>query len=91
MKKFIIALMIGLCFTTYASQTFADSPYSISDSEIDKILKAKEIVREKVNHPDTLIFYEFFTKVSGNVVTLKFTCQNAFGVTETHVKDIRVD
>ena len=91
MKKFIIALMIGLCFTTYASQTFADSPYSISDSDIDKILKAKEIVREMVNYPETLVFYEFSTKVSGNTVTLKFTCQNAFGVPETHVKDIRVD
>ena len=91
MKRFIIALMIGFCFTAYVSETFADSPYSISDSDIDKILKAKEIVRGMVNYPDTLVFHEFSTKVSGNTVTLKFTVKNGFGVPETHIKDIRVD
>jgi hypothetical protein len=59
--------------------------------DIDKILKAKEIVRGMVNYPDTLVFHEFSTKVSGNTVTLKFTCKNAFGVPETHTMDIRVD
>jgi len=64
---------------------------AISDSDIDKILKAKDIVRSMVNYPDTLVFHEFYTKVSGNTVTLKFTCKNGFGVQETHIKDIRVD
>lgn len=91
MKKFIIALIIGLCSTSYINQTFANSPYSINDSDIDKILKAKDIVRSMVNYPDTLVFHEFYTKVSGNTVTLKFTCHNGFGVPETHVKNIRVD
>ena len=44
-----------------------------------------------VNYPDTLVFHEFSTKVSGNTVTLKFTVKNGFGVPETHIKDIRVD
>jgi len=44
-----------------------------------------------VNYPDTLVFHEFSTKVVGNTVTLKFTCKNAFGTPETHVKDIRVN
>lgn len=91
MKKFIVALMIGLCFSVYISQTFINSAYAISDTDIDKILKAKEIVRSMVNYPDTLVFHDFSTKVSGNTVTLKFTCKNGFGVPETHVKDIRVD
>ena len=91
MKKFIVALMIGLCFSGYISQTFINSAYAISDSDIDKILKAKDIVRSMVNYPDTLVFHEFYTKVSGNTVTLKFTCKNAFGTPETHVKDIRVN
>ena len=91
MKKFIVALMVGICFSGYAGQTFINSAYAISDSDIDKILKAKDIVRSMVNYPDTLVFHEFYTKVSGNTVTLKFTCKNAFGTPETHVKDIRVN
>lgn len=59
--------------------------------DIDKILKAKDIVRGMVNFPDTLVFHDLYTKVSGNTVTLKFTCKNAFGVPETHVKDIKVN
>jgi hypothetical protein len=64
---------------------------AIDDNEINKILKAKEIVRGMVNYPDTLVFHEFYTKVSGNTVTLKFTAKNAFGVPETHIKDIKVN
>lgn len=64
---------------------------AISDDEINKILKAKAIVKTMVNYPDTLVFHELYTKVKGNVVTLKFTCKNAYGVPETHVMDIRVD
>ena len=55
-----------------------------TDTKIDKILIAKERVRSIVNYPDTLSFHEFDTNVSGNTVTLKFTCKNAFGVPETH-------
>ena len=44
-----------------------------------------------VNYPDTLVFHEFYTKVSGNTVTLKFTAKNAFGTPETHIKDIKVN
>ena len=54
-------------------------------------MKAKDIVRGMVNYPDTLVFHEFSTKVSGNTVTLKFTAKNGFGVPETHVKDIKVN
>jgi hypothetical protein len=71
--------------------TFVINPPVAMADDIDKILKAKEIVRSMVNYPDTLVFHEFNTKVSGNTVTLKFTCKNAFGVPETHVKDIRVN
>jgi hypothetical protein len=60
-------------------------------NDVDKILKAKEIVRKMVNYPDTLVFHEFSTKVSGNTVTLKFTCKNGFGVPETHTMDIKVN
>jgi hypothetical protein len=44
-----------------------------------------------VNYPDTLVFFEFYTKVSGNTVTLKFTAKNAFGTPETFIKDIKVN
>jgi hypothetical protein len=64
---------------------------AISDADIMKILKAKEIVRGMVNYPDTLVFHDFYTKVSGNTVTLKFTAKNGFGVPETHIKDIKVN
>lgn len=86
MKSLILALAI---LPNYA--TVHSDPTLISDEEINKILKAKEIVRGMVNFPDTLVFHEFHTKVRGNTVTLKFTCKNAFGVPETHTKDIRVD
>jgi hypothetical protein len=74
-----------------ANSVYAADVVKISDDEINKILKAKEIVRGMVNFPDTLVFHDFSTKVSGNTVTLKFTAKNAFGVPETHTKDIKVN
>ena len=82
-------LTIAACGSIGAS-VYADV-VKIDDNEINKILKAKDIVRGMVNFPDTLVFHEFATKVSGNTVTLKFTAKNAFGVPETHVKDIKVN
>lgn len=86
-------LLFALLFggASYNNTVYSNSPQTISDSEIDKILKAKDIVRSMVNYPDTLVFHDLYTKVSGNTVTLKFTCKNGFGVPETHIKDIRVD
>lgn len=43
------------------------------------------------NYPDTLSFHEFDTSVSGNTVTLKFTCKNGFGVPQTQTMNIKVD
>jgi hypothetical protein len=62
-----------------------------TNSSIDKILVAKARVRNMVNYPDTLSFHEFDTNVSGNTVTLKFSCKNGFGVSETHTMNIIVD
>ena len=90
MKYVLILIVIG-SFCDFAPRVCNADPIKISNSDIDKILKAKDIVRGMVNYPDTLVFHEFSTKVSGNTVTLKFTCKNAFGVSETHTKDIRVD
>ena len=59
--------------------------------DIDKIIRAKEIVKAMVNYPDTLVFHNLYTKVNGNTVTLKFTCKNAFGVEETRTMDIKVN
>jgi hypothetical protein len=85
---FVFAMFLGSAATT---NVFANDPIAISDSDIDKILKAKDIVRGMVNYPDTLVFHDLYTKVSGNTVTLKFTAKNAFGVPETHTKDIKVN
>jgi hypothetical protein len=62
-----------------------------TNTDIDKILQAKAVVRTMVNYPDTLDFHDFSTSVNGNIVSLKFTCKNAFGVPETHISSIRVD
>jgi len=67
------------------------SPNAAVANDIDKILKAKDMVRNMVNYPDTLVFHEFYTVVKGSIVTLKFTCKNGFGVPETHIMDIMVD
>jgi hypothetical protein len=85
-----MSIILGLAAIGMVNNLIVNPPSVMAD-DIDKILKAKEIVRSMVNYPDTLVFHEFSTKVSGNTVTLKFTCKNAFGVPETHVKDIRVN
>lgn len=77
-KKLILILLLGI----YGCDT--------SNGEIDKILAAKSIVRSMVNYPDTLSFHEFDTVVSGNTVTLKFTCKNGFGVPSTQTMNIQV-
>lgn len=93
MKKFLGLIIISMSLFSGIDHFMVhpSSAMAISDGDIDKILKAKEIVRNMVNYPDTLVFHEFYTKVSGNVVTLKFTCKNAFNVPETHIMDIRVN
>ena len=88
MNCMVMAMMIGFVGDIMVRPNIA---MAIDDNEINKILKAKEIVRSMVNYPDTLVFFEFYTKVSGNTVTLKFTAKNAFGVPETHIKDIKVN
>jgi hypothetical protein len=90
MKKIFTAFVFAIAAFSIVKVYAADS-VKISDDEINKILKAKEIVRGMVNFPDTLVFHEFYTKVSGNTVTLKFTAKNAFGVPETHIKNIKVN
>ena len=87
MRYMVMAMMIGFMGDIMVRPNVA---MAIDDNEINKILKAKEIVRGMVNYPDTLVFFEFYTKVSGNTVTLKFTAKNGFGVPETFIKDIKV-
>lgn len=93
MKKFLGLVIISMAMFSGIDRFIVnpDSVMAISDEEINKILKAKDIVRAMVNYPDTLVFHDLSTKVSGNTVTLKFTCKNAYGVPETHVKDIKVN
>lgn len=93
MTKFIHAVMFTVVMTGFIGDIMVhpNVAIAIDDNEINKILKAKEIVRGMVNFPDTLVFHEFYTKVSGNTVTLKFTAKNAFGTPETHIKDIKVN
>lgn len=90
MTKFMRGMVIGLSLCGGICH-FVANPVVAVANDIDKILKAKDIVRSMVNFPDTLVFHEFHTVVKGNTVTLKFTCKNAFGVPETHVLDIKVD
>lgn len=61
-----------------------------SNSDVDKILRAKEIVRSQLNFPDTADFHEMKTMVNGNTVTLTVTAKNAFGVPSTHTFNINV-
>jgi len=89
LKKLISAFIIGIAICGI-SNSIIMNPASAVANDIDKILKAKDIVRNMVNYPDTLVFHEFHTKVIGNTVTLKFTCKNAFGTPETHTMDINV-
>jgi hypothetical protein len=90
MKKFISSFIIGLAICSMTNSIIVNPPVAIAD-DIDKILKAKDIVRGMVNYPDTLVFHDLYTKVNGNTVTLKFTCKNGFGVPETHIMDIKVN
>jgi hypothetical protein len=83
-------LLLLFAIAMPAAHAVAYDTVKISDEEINKILKAKDIVRGMVRNPDTLVFHELYTKVKGNVVTLKFTCKNDFGVAETHVLDVTV-
>lgn len=89
MTKFSAPLIFALSLC--GAFVSLNTPCVAVADDIDKIIKAKEIVKTIVNYPDTLVFHNLYTKVRGNTVTLKFTCKNAFGVEETHTMDIRVD
>lgn len=90
MTKFIRCIVLAMATVGFVGDIIVRPNVAVAD-DIDMILKAKEIVRNMVNYPDTLVFHNLYTQVKGNVVTLKFTCKNAFGVSETHTMDIRVD
>jgi len=89
MKKFICCVMLGLSVCGMINTII--SPNAAVANDIDKILKAKDMVRNMVNYPDTLVFHELYAVVKGSIVTLKFTCKNGFGVPETHIMDINVN
>lgn len=93
MNKFLRSFVLAVSFVGFIGDIIINPSVVVASvaDDIDKILKAKDIVRKMVNFPDTLVFHDLYTKVRGNTVTLKFTCKNAFGAPETHVKDIRVD
>ena len=76
----LIPLLVAIAICGMVNSVVINPP-SVMANDIDKILQAKEKVRQIVNYPDTLVFHEFSTKVVGNTVTLKFTCK----------KDMRVD
>lgn len=69
---------------------FAVAGCAVQNAEIEKIIFAKEVVRSRVNYPDTLDFHDMKTDVRGNTVSLTFTAKNAFGVPETHTMNINV-
>ena len=59
--------------------------------EVEKILKAKQIVLQRLNFPDTADFHDLSTEVRGDNVTLTVTAKNAFGVPSTHTFTIKVN
>ena len=83
-----LLLFIGVCLVIGSCNGGGGGS---SDAKIDKIIKAKAIVKGMVNYPDTLSFHNMSTSVSGNNVTLKFTAKNAFGVPSTYTKTITVN
>jgi hypothetical protein len=97
MNKFVVGLiavaLLGHFLTPSKNESFSRSNNmnQSHSSDIDKILIAKDRIRNIINYPDTLSFHEFDTKVSGDTVTLRFTCQNAFGVPETKTMNINVN
>lgn len=90
MKKFLTAFIFAVAICGISNSFIVNPTVAVAD-DIDKIIKAKDIVRKMVNYPDTLVFHDLYTKVRGNTVTLKFTCKNAYGTPETHIMDIKVD
>ena len=100
MKNVFAFLLLWACLLAACSGSRSDSgsdygsssgsSYGSSDADIDKIIAAKAIVRSMVNYPDTLSFHDMSTRVNGNTVTLKFSAENAFGVSETRTMDIKV-
>lgn len=90
MKNFIAIVFCLAIFGTILDGCNGSGSRS-GGSDVDKIIKAKSIVRSQVNYPDTLDFHDFSTKVSGSQVTLKFTAKNGFGVPSTHTMVIDVD
>jgi hypothetical protein len=90
MTKFIRVAMLAIVMGGFIGDIIVRPNIAVAN-DVDKILKAKDIVRSMVNYPDTLVFHDFYTKVSGNTVTLKFTAKNGFGVPETFIKDIKVN
>jgi hypothetical protein len=63
----------------------------VGNSEVDKIIKAKQVVLSQLNYPDTADFHDMSTSVRGNTVTLTVTAKNAFGVPSTHTFNIKVE
>ena len=92
MKK-LLSVLISSIVTCGIINSFVINPvFTIAqDPNLTKAIIARDIVRNMVDYPDTLVFYDCFTVVNGNVVTLKFSCKNGFGVSETHTLDVNVN
>ena len=88
MRRQILGWLLAGLFTI--SLCGCDGTASSSNTDIDKIIRAKQIVRTRLNYPDTADFHELKTSVNGNTVHLVVTAKNAFGVPSTHTFDINV-
>ena len=60
------------------------------NQDVNKIIRAKEIVMQKLNYPATAEFHNMYTEVHGDMVDLKVTAKNGFGVPSTHTFSISV-
>lgn len=90
MKKFIGLIIISIATISVFDHCLA-RPYIATASDNDKILQAKSYILQFVSYPETVIFHDKFTVINKNMVTIRFTYTNGFGVIDTLTMDIEVD
>lgn len=86
-NKLLRAILV-IFLLSFSFSLFANNEEDEADKRIEKIFTAMDIIREMYDDPDNIEFDPRYTMVIGNVVTLKFSVEDKFGITTSYILNI---
>ena len=89
-NKLLRAIFLIFLFS-FSFSLFANNEEDEADRRIEKIFTAMDVITEMYDDPDNIEFDSRYTVVIGNVVTLKFSVEDKFGIKTSYILNIIIN